>query len=247
MPTLRTILGITPSILLVVLLWILIRVRVYREFEWFVVYVGFAVCADVARFALRNEASVYFYIYWGTDAGYAILGILVLYQVFRSVFRDLMRIWYVRLLFPAMLVLAVTLALLRYELFPSRISGDLLIAIVVSELAVRLLQVTLFCLLVCLVYLFGLHWRQYAFGIAAGFGLYATTALVATTKFYESGTEFTFVWGTALLVSYIVAVVIWIYFFSLARVQHPPAQTPPMLSADNVRRYKEVARRILWR
>ena len=248
MTTFRTILGVTPSILLVVLLGILIRVRAYREFSWFVAYVGYAVGADAARFFTRNHQSAYFFTYWGTDAGYAVLGILVLYQVFNAVFRNLTRLWYVRLIFPAMVVFAIVLAFSRYELFPSRVPGSLLTAIVVGELAVRLLQVSIFCLLVALVFLFGLHWRQYAFGIAAGFGVYATTALTATTEFYESGTRLIFVWGTALLLSYIVAVLIWIWFFARSRehLSAPQARSDAM-TAETVGHYKEAARRILWR
>ena len=248
MATFRTLLGVTPAVLLVVLLGVLVRVRAYREFSWFFVYVSYAVCADTARFATRNHQSVYFYTYWGTDAGYAVLGIFVLYEVFNAVFRNLTRLWYVRLLFPAMLAFAVVLAFLRYGLFPSHIPGSLLTAIVVGELAVRLLEVSIFCLLVALVFLFGLHWRQYAFGIAAGFGVYATTALAATTKFYDSGTRFIFVWGTALLLSYIVAVLIWIWFFAQSRKHISVGQDgSEVMNAETVRHYKEVAQRILWR
>lgn len=248
MTTFHTILGVTPSILLIVLFMVLMRVRAHREFSWFVAYVTYAVCADAARFFTRNHQSAYFFTYWGTDAGYALLGVLALYQVFNAVFRNLTRLWYVHLLFPAMLVFAIVLAFVRYEMFPSRIPGTLLTAIIVGELAVRLLQVLIFCLLVALVFLFGLHWRQYAFGIAAGFGVYATTALTATTEFYESGTRLILVWGTALLLSYIVAVLIWIWFFARTRKHLGDSQTRSRaMTAETVMHYKEAARRILWR
>lgn len=248
MESFRTVLGVTPSMLLIVLFMVLIRVRAYREFSWFVAYISYAVCADAARFFTRNHQSAYFFTYWGTDAGYALLGVLVLYQVFNAVFRNLSRLWYVHLLFPAMLVFAIVLAFLRYELFPSRIPGTVLTAIVVGELAVRLLQVSILCLLVALVFLFGLRWRQYAFGIAAGFGVYATTALISTTEFYESGTRLIFVWGTALLLSYIIGVLIWIWFFARTRKHLDDSQTQSdAMTPATVRQYKEAARRILWR
>src|SRR5437660_10978374 len=109
MPSFRTMLGVTPSVLLIVLLWILIRVRAHREFSWFVGYVGFAVCADIARFVTRNQQATYFFVYWGTEAAYAVFGVLVLYQVFQNVFRNLSRIWYIRLLFPVLVIFAVML------------------------------------------------------------------------------------------------------------------------------------------
>src|SRR4029077_9872149 len=68
-----------PLGLLALLLFLLLRNRAYKVCPWFVVYVAFAVAADVARFVVRNNQNVYPSTYWITEAGYCLLGILVMY------------------------------------------------------------------------------------------------------------------------------------------------------------------------
>ena len=93
-------------------------------------------------------------------------------------------------------------------------------------MAVRLVQVSIFAGLASMVSLIGLRWRQYPFGVALGFGLYATVMLLATTKFADLGISFKFSWGVISLVAYSVAVLIWIWFFwAPAKVTDPESRT----------------------
>lgn len=216
-----------PLGLLAVLLCLMLRNRAYKVCPWFFSYVFFGVAADVARFVTHSHTYPYFVTYWLTEAGYGILGILVMYELIRMVLRSLIRTWWGRLIFPAALLIGVLLSLARAHAAPPQFSG-IRYYIVLGEIAVRCVQVLVFVATVAIVLIFGLRWRQYPFGIATGFGLYSVIALLMTMKFSDFGTRFIFWWNLTLLVAYSFAVLIWIWFFSAPQKPDPelPALTP---------------------
>jgi hypothetical protein len=216
-----------PHWLLAVLLCLMLRNRAYKACPWFFAYVGFGVAADVARLVTHNHPHPYFATYWLTEAGYDVLGILVMYELIRMVLRNLIRTWWGRLIFPAALLVGVLLSVARAHAAPPQFSG-IAYCIVVGEIAVRCVQVLVFVATVAIVLIFGLRWRQYPFGIATGFGLYSVIALLMTMKFSDFGTSFKFLWGRTLIVAYSSAVLIWIWFFSAPQKPDPelPALTP---------------------
>jgi hypothetical protein len=220
-----------PLGLLALLLCLLLRRRAYRVCPCFFSYVAFGVAAGVARFVVHNRPDAYYATYWTTEAGYDLLGILVMYELIRTVLRNLARTWWGRVIFPVVLITGVVLSLARAHAVPPQFSGRLAFYIVVGEIAVRLVQALVFTGLVLIVLMLGLRWRQYPFGIATGFGGYSFVALLMTTKFSDFGTRFTFLFSVASLVAYSVAVLIWIWFFSVAQPPDPdlPALTPEAL------------------
>lgn len=231
-----------PLILLSVLLAVLLRRRAWRSFPWFFAYAAFAVGADVARFITRN-GHAYFWTYWMTEAGYALLGIAVMYEVSRKTFGNLGRWWWLRALFPILILVSVAITIGRGTGLPVGLYNRTMVAIVFTEIAVRFLQVLMFATLVTLVPVLGLRWRQYAFGIAAGFGVYSTTALLVTTRFSVFGTSYALSWGWAMIVSYSCAVLIWLSFFSATEQAAPPGKTPA-LSFQELKLYRKLLRRI---
>jgi Na+-transporting methylmalonyl-CoA/oxaloacetate decarboxylase beta subunit len=208
-----------PLPLLVLLLWLLIRRHAYRVCPYFFSYVAFGVAATAARFLVRNQALAYKAVYWATEASYCVLGILAMYEVFRSVLRA--RSWWTRLIFPTIVVSAMALSLARTHAVPSKFAG-LYFYIVTAEIAVRFVQVFIFIGLGGLASFFGLRWRQYPLGIAAGFGLYSTVYLLTTIKFSDFGTGFKFWWDMSSIVAYSLAVLIWIWFFRAPQSEEPP-------------------------
>jgi len=232
-----------PSCLLVALLWLLVRRRVYVTLPCFFAYAAFAVGADAARFAVHNYHDAYYLIYWVTEAGYDLLGILVMYEVLQTVLGNLTRAWWARLIFPAVLIAGIGMSVGRASIVPSRLSG-ILFYIAVGEIAVRFVQVFVFAGLATLVPVVGLRWRQYPFGIATGFGLYATVMLLTTTKFSDFGTRFKFLWGVTSLVAYSVAVLIWIWFFSVPQKTQTLSSKLSAPSPGDLERYKDALRRM---
>jgi hypothetical protein len=239
-----------PLGLLAVLLFLMLRSRAYRVCPWFFAYVAFAVAAGVARFVVHDHPRSYFATYWITEAGYDVLGILVMYELLRMVLRNLARRWWGRLIFPASLFAGIGLSLARAHAAPPQFSG-LLYYIVVGEIAVRCVQSIIFTGLVAIVPILRLRWRQYPLGIATGFGGYSLVALLMTTKFSDFGTRFKFLWGWSLIVAYSLAVLTWIWFFSVPQKPDPelPAPTPEELERyqATLEEYLNWLRRMRWR
>ncbi len=233
-----------PTLPLLALLCLLLRRRAYHTFPCFLAYVVFGVAADAARFLVRGRPSLYSWIYWTTEAGYGILGILVMYEVLSAILGGLTRIWWARLIFPALVIAGFSLSLARADALPTHSGRSLAFYIMVGEIAVRLVQVFIFAGLVTLVPLLGLKWRQYPFGVAMGFGLYATIALLTTTSFSDFGTRFTFLWSVVSLVAYSVAVLIWIWFFSVPQKAQTPSSELSAPSPGDLKQYKDALRRM---
>lgn len=112
------------------------------------------------------------------------------------------------------------------------------------ELGLRFIQVLMFLMLFVLVALFGVRWRQHHFGISAGYGIYAAVSLFTTTKYYESGTRFTFLWGWVSVITYTIAVLIWLWYFKTPVAVEVQSSEQPPLSLQDLERYKDLARRV---
>ena len=234
-----------PIGLLLVLLVILLRRGAYASHPFFFAYASFAAAAGLVRFAVRGNHYLYFLTYWSTEAGYDILGILAMYEAFRAALRSLARIKRTQVVFTfaGVLIFSVGMALLRTRSSASPI--DTIPAFIVTgEIAVRFVQVIVFAGLVALVPLLGLRWRQHSFGISTGFGIYATVMLLTTTKFSDFGTKFKLLWAWTSLVAYSIAVLIWIWFFSVPQKtesRDPEISAP---SPGDLQQYKDALRRM---
>jgi len=233
-----------PLGLLALLLWVLIRRRAYRAYPYFFLYASFGVAAGIARFVVHNHPRPYYATYYITEAGYDVLGILVMYEVLRAVLGNLTRSWWARLIFPIVLLTAIGASVARANAVPVQFDRRLAFCIVTGEVAVRFVQVFIFAGLVSLVPLLGLRWRQYPFGIAAGFGLYSTIALLVTTKLSDFGTRFMFLWNLTTLVAYSFAVLIWIWFFSVPEKIETPGSRLSAPFPGVLKEYKEALRRM---
>jgi hypothetical protein len=232
-----------PSCFLVALLVLLVRRRVYATLPCFFAYATFAVCADLARFLARNHGA-YYATYYISETGYDVLGVLVMYEALRTVLASVTRVWWVRLIFPAVLLAGIVLSLARAQTAPTQFSRRLAFYILIGEIAVRFVEVFIFAGLVTLVRVLGLRWRQYPFGVAMGFGLYATVALLITTKLSDFGTRFMFLWNVVSLVAYSLAVLIWIWFFSVPQKAPTPNSELSAPSPGVLKQYKDALRRM---
>jgi magnesium-transporting ATPase (P-type) len=217
MGTTATILFLTPAVLQTALFAILMSRRLYCDFPLFFTYTIFSVAAEIARISTFSNYNVYFWVYWATEAGYAVLGFLALYEVFRRIFKNCFAIWWFRLLFPVISVLLLAVALAHAYAHPVNEPDRIMAAILTAEVGVRLVQAGVFVLLIVLAAVLGLRWQQYAFGISAGFGVYACTTLMASALRSVFGTNFDQLWAMALVVAYTWAVLIWVWYFRVSR------------------------------
>jgi len=228
----------------VLLLCVLLRRRAYKQCPCFFAYVTFGVIADAARFIISDLPRPYYTTYWVTEAGYDLLGILVMYEVLRLVLGSLARASWTRFVFPVVVIASSTLTMARVHAVPTQFGHGVAFYILAGEIVVRFIQVFIFAGMVMLVPLLGLQWRQYAFGTATGFGVYATVSLLINLKLSDFGTRFTFLWDVVSLVAYSVAVLIWIWFFSVPQkiaISNPELSAP---ASGVLNEYKDALRRM---
>jgi hypothetical protein len=207
-----------PSGLLALLIFLMVRNCAYSVCPWFFSYVAFAVSAGVARFVVHSRPGAYYATYWITEAGFCLLGILAMYEVFRVIIRYVAPRWWTHLIFPGVVVAGTCLSLARAHAVPPRVSG-FLYYIVIAEIAVRFVEV--FAVVLTVVPLFGFRRHRYALGVAAGFGFYSAVELLNTIKFADLGTAFKFWWGVTSVGAYSLAVLIWIGFFHVRQEDEP--------------------------
>jgi len=219
------ILGLLPPVLQGCLaVWVLRR-RVYRRFPFFVLYTLFAIGAEACKVSFlllgKQNTLKYFYLYWGAEAVYAVLGFLAIYEVFRDVFENFRHLRWFRALLPAIAALMLALAVLIPVVHPAVDTEPLEEGIFSLQIAVRCLQLGVFCLIFWLARFFDLDYRQYAFGIAAGFGIAAAGILAGTLVRTGLGLKFLMLFEYVPTVAYCLAVTVWLVSFIRPEPEDP--------------------------
>ena len=82
MPVGDLLLRLTAPLILLALIVVLIRRKLYRQFPVFFVYLAYALSASGLRIAVKSQPKSYFVIYWSADIIYGILALLVIREVF---------------------------------------------------------------------------------------------------------------------------------------------------------------------
>jgi hypothetical protein len=234
-----------PLPLLLGLLGLMLWRHTARVFPWFFAYVSYTTLATIIRFVLfvLVKHKSYAYVYWFSDAGSALLGVFVMYEVFRSVSYKLIRGFWINGLFPVIVICTLVLTILRTRAVDTDLEVTMM-WMVAGQMCARIIEVAMFLLLLVFVGVLGLRWRQHQFGVTAGFGIYAACALLASTKYYEIGSRFNLSWSVISVVSYTVAVLIWLWYFSVPIAAEAVSSDEPPLSLQALEQYKEIARRV---
>ncbi len=164
----------------------MLRRQLHKTFPVFFTYV----VSQILMFAviypahLRHNYWVYFYLYWASAALSAVLGFMVIHEVFLDVFRpyhtlrDLGSVLF-KWTGLVMLLVAGVVSI-------SSTDSDLLPwmhAILVTQRCVRLVQCGLVFFLLAFAGYLGVSRRQKSFGIALGFGVFAVCELAVVASF----------------------------------------------------------------
>jgi hypothetical protein len=243
------ILWLTPPVLQTCLAILMVRSGAFRKFRIFFVYTVFSVVAGLTKFALYQPGKntwPYFWASWGSEAIYAVLGFLAIYEVFRHVFENFHHFTWFKLLLPLTTAVMLSIAVLIPMSHRAVDTAPLLEGILNLEIAVRCLQLGVFFLIFLLARIFDLDYRQYAFGIAVGFGIAAAGILAGTLVRTGGGLKFLIFFRYIPSVSYCIAVTVW-----LASFVRPEPEDPfrnfrhlftPELFLEQLQRYKQDVR-----
>src|SRR5262249_10131627 len=141
--------------------------KLWGKFPFFFAYMTSSFVSSAGMYFLRRLPIAYFYVYWVCEAIGLLLGLAVIYEVFRKLLQP-----YAALHKLAANVLLLTVALLIASscfvayLQPTADRSPLAAGIFVGEEATRIIEIGLLMFLFIFSTAFGLHWRQQAFGIA---------------------------------------------------------------------------------
>jgi hypothetical protein len=208
------------------LVGILLWRKLYRTFPIFFSYVAFQIVVFGALFPLHSERfyTIFYYTYWSTTAVSAILGFFVIHELFQDVFRpyhtlrDLGSVLFKWAALVMLLVAGVVAASTA-----SATEEPLRTGIMTLERSVRVVQCGLILFLLVFSRYLGTNWRQKSFGIALGFGAFASVELSLVALNAATDNVFNQRLSTFLnLITYDVTILTWIgYMFA-----HSPAREP---------------------
>jgi hypothetical protein len=205
---------------------VLWRRGLHKKFPVFFAYLIAHIAIFAAVFPLRGNYNWYFWVYWLGAAISAVLGFKVIHEIFLDVFRpyhtlkDLGTVVF-KWAGVVMLLVSVVVA------FSNSLNRDPLVqAVVTLQGSVRLLQFGLILFLLLFSRFLGVSRRQLSFGIALGFGFFASTellllALASGGFLHKEG------FNLANLAVYNLSIVIWIGY-SLARTEARQAAANPL-------------------
>ncbi|MGB6384246.1 MAG: hypothetical protein WBD25_01050 [Terriglobales bacterium] len=217
-------------LLQITLLIFMVRRQLHKVFPRFFSYILFQTLKSACLFVVyRYFHESYFDAYWTGSALSVIFTVAVMDEILRSLFKEYGGIqilgttifrWSCGLL----LLLAVIGAFSSSEA-----SADRLVAAVFDfDRSVRLMQVGLFLLLMLLCRLLRNCWRQQVFGIALGFGVFASVELILVSFVMWYGT------GQAAMISllkstaYNAVTLVWIGY-----LKQQPHLVPKLEAAAN--------------
>jgi len=243
------VLNVAGTLLASVLAGVLVYRRLLSQFPFFFVYVGSSIGIAILRLSVSGNYRLFFKIYWATEAIYALLAILALHEVFRKVFAAFYKNWWFWLFFPCVVIAISVLAVIYRFGSPPVQANRVMSAIVSLGMAVNLVQALLFVFFFFLVWLNGIRWREYPFGIVQGFAAIAIGSLGGHWLLSEFGTRFIVLSSYAPSVAYIVAVISWLETFL-----RPPEPEPkwtleitPEQLLEEIRQYTKIIERFLGR
>jgi hypothetical protein len=169
----------------------------------------------------------YFDVYWLSEAIALFLGLAVVYEIFKNLLtpypalhrlaRQIFRVAVI-----LMILLGCVLVYAQHVGEQNRVAA----AFLMVEQAGRVLQVGLLVFLFLFASAFGLHWRQYVFGIALGLGIFVTVELVGVTMRTQFGIHANSIFNVIRTISFNLSMFIWIIYLLAPELATSPAEMP---------------------
>lgn len=167
----------------------------------------------VTLLAYRSSYSAYFYVVWGSELLDTLLVVLVIQEVFSSVFRpyEALRSVGGRLFRCTLLVLvgaSILLAMSATDGGLNRLIAELLLV----QRSTLFIEAGLVLFLFLFARLFGLTWRSYSFGVSLGFGVTACMAGMGFAMLTQLGTKGQWWWTQFVSAGYFLGAVVWLFY-----------------------------------
>jgi hypothetical protein len=192
----------------------MVQRKLHRKFPVFFAYILSQVLIFAILFPMSTKGSYYwfFYTYWVTAAVSLAVGFKVIHEIFLDVFRpyhtlkDLGTVLFSWAGLVMLLVAAVVAAAST-----TSDQGPLVQAVLTVQRCVRVIQCGLILFLLLFARYLGVSWKQRSFGIAAGFGGFASVELIvlalrASDYIHENTVSL------ANMCAYNLAILVWLAY-----------------------------------
>jgi hypothetical protein len=220
-------LWIAGPVLQLILAGVLLYRRSWLTFPLFTSYAIFNLAHTLVGSGLRANPKTYFYVYWIGEAISIILGFLVLYEVFKSIFNQHTALRKLAtLIFTISTVALSSLAIFILIHAGPRLTGNIGRSVIVMEEATRIIEVGLLVVLFMCTSAFGLHWRQTVFGIALGLGIFVAVELIAVTLRSQSSPAVNNEFAIIRAFAYITSLIVWGTYMLLPEQASDESQLP---------------------
>lgn len=209
---------------------VLIAKKLWRRFPFFFSYclLNFVLGLGLfVVFRLNPHGRLYMYAYWMKEALGLLLGFALLYEIFRHLFAPYLALRRLaRQIFQGAVALLILLGWVVWYAQPLGESNHLQASFFLVEQVTRILEVGLLFSLFLFTSAFGLHWRQYVFGIALGLGVFTAVELVAVTMRLQFGLTAGSIFNMCRSVSFNASLLIWIGYILAPDMVASPAEMP---------------------
>ena len=155
--------------------------KVWRDFPVFWTYLLFEVARTCVLFEIgmgKKHYATYFYTFWVTEGLASFFGFFIVREIFQKVFPR--RLGLQKLgstIFGVSILVLIVVALYAASAAPGNDADRLVAGIYVVKRADSILRMGLLVSLFVFIFLFGLPWTDYLFGIALGLTMYDAVEL----------------------------------------------------------------------
>jgi hypothetical protein len=220
---------IAPRILLVVVLVVLVRRKLYRQFPIFFAYVVEEIVQSVMIWLIESPSTSqkeYAIAYSLAFAVSTAFRFGVLHEIFANIFRNYAGLH--RFGTPLFRWLTVGLLSVAFVLaaFTGAYADQLMFVVHLFDRTASILQ----CGLLVGLFLFsshlGLSWRSHVFGIALGLGIIASANLAASAIRSQTGATYYVALNYLVMVVYHFSVLLWIFYLFAPERSYSPTALP---------------------
>jgi hypothetical protein len=209
---------------------VLLVKRMWERFPVFVTYSlsNFVIGASLyAGFMTQLPHNLYSSLYWLNEALGLALGLGLVYEIFRHLidpYPGLRKL--ASLVFCMAIVLLLLVGCILASSQPSLEPHPLTKSFLIIVEAARILEVGLLFFLFLFASVFGLHWRQYVFGMGLGLGFFTAVELVRVSLRVHFGITHLPALDMVRTVSFNAGLLIWIGYMLAPELASDAAEVP---------------------
>lgn len=185
-----------------------------RDYPYFFNYTILQVFSVPILFVIDKQLSyaLYFYSYWVSVALSALISFAVLYEIFQNAFRPYEALRDLSVILFRWSALVILLMAAMWAITPGHTtqSGPILSAIFLAERSIRLMQCGLVFFLLLFSEYLGISRRNLLFGVALGFGLFASVNMLVVTGMSHVGVIGASVLSSINSGAYSLSALIWL-------------------------------------